>query len=359
MNAAATVTPIERVLLVGYGYAGRRFAAAIDHLSMKGLPIKLVGLCDLRRERLAGASTECFTVLSEALDALAPTVICATVNEESHAAVFAELHDYPRSLVLSEKPLASTYEDAERACEALTNHYFSMNMVERFSPIIKFCFEWLDTEGPFKVIRVESFWGKHRVRDPRPTMGVLTEIVHPLDLFRLLFVPGEVEAVDGIATSSDFSCHSTPLLDSVDVIFRSGDIPIVLHSSFVWARRLRMMTAFIRSARDEVFRMELEFDNPKWDCDRFEVTSIGKDGRLESVCRFSTDAAELPLNIRGVGKVVSFIESSVRAWRGERITWPPLADLSSALELQRDLDNVAHILRGPLETASYHARESV
>ena len=324
-----------------------------------GAPLELVGLCDTDADRLPAGSVACYTNILEAVGALDPTVVCVTVNEGSHATVFEQLRDLPRILVLSEKPLATSLAEAEQACPALANHAFSMNMVERFSPVTRGCLEWLDAEGPFEIVRVESFWGKHRIGDRRPTMGVLSEVIHALDLSRLLFAQGQFRPTGGLATSSDFSPWSDALMDSIDVIASVGKVPLIVHSSFVWARRMRVISAVLRSQRDQVFRVELDFDNPKWDCDRLEITSIGPNGHLTAVHLQVTDVSDLPQSVHGVGKVATFIDTSIRVWRGGHAPRPPLACLATVLELQRDMEAIAAIVANPMCTSGYRSRSRV
>jgi predicted dehydrogenase len=330
---------IERVLVVGYGYAGRRFTAALDHLRKVGLPVEIAGFCDLDASRVP-ADGVLYTDIRAALAELSPTVVCVTVNEAAHAAVFAELRSYRRALVLAEKPLAADVGEAERAADSLRHHAFSMNLVERFSPIVRECAEWLRDAGPFDVVRVESFWGKHRISDPRPTIGVLSELIHPLDLMRHLFGPGEIEVVASAGVRSDFSVAAGERLESVDVLaMQNGRTPFIVHSSFAWPARMRRVTAVVRSAAAGLFCLELTFDTPHWDCDRLVVSSVSETGWLSEVHTKSVDRADLPADIRGVGKVSAFIEASLRAWWAQE-PGHDLADLDSSLNLQRILGQI-------------------
>jgi predicted dehydrogenase len=330
---------VERVLVVGNGYAGRRFTAALSHLARCGVPLELVGICDRDQSRARHDHLPAFIDTAGALALTEPSVVCVTVNESQHGNVYESLADSPPLLVLTEKPLGESEADAELAAEALKNHLVSMNMVERFSPIVRVCREWLEENRPWDIVRIESFWGKHRLFDARPTMGVLSELIHPIDLVEALFAQGplEIEWVHG--TASDFSPRFASMLDSVDVLARGGDTPVVLHSSFVWPKRLRTVVAVLRHPDGRTSRVELTFDDPHWDCDKLEISSIDGSGRIGPVLAFSTDVDDLPEAVRGVGKVATFMDQSIRAWRGEA-TEDALVDLAGGVALQATLSSV-------------------
>lgn len=342
----------DRILIVGLGYAGRRFARSIDYLVSLGRPFVLAGVCDSNPERVSGARVPAFSDVEAALDATQPTVVCVTVNEESHAMVARALEGRPSLLVLSEKPLATSLEEAELMARALAGHRFSMNLVERFSPICFQCRDWLCDQGAVEVVRVDSTWGKHRLGDPRPTMGVLSELIHPLDLAHHLFRLDPIEPLDVLGTSSDFSPHADKLLDTAYIQGRCGESWMTLHSSFVWPRRVRELTAVLRTARSGLVRVFLDFDNPKWDCDKLKIESIGPDGHLGTILESHVSAEEIPGPIRGVAKVCKYIDLSIRSIR-ENAQAELLVGLPDALRLQREIERVREALGHPVPSPSY------
>jgi predicted dehydrogenase len=335
---SADQTTVDRALVVGHGYAGKRFVTALRHLAGAGAPVELVGVCDRSATRLP-AGVAGFTDLADALRTLRPSVICVTVNESDHLAVYEQLASYHRALVISEKPLTTDSRHIDRAREVLGGHCFAMNLVERFSPVVREYRRWARSHGSLDVVRVETFWGKHRVGDPRPTIGVLSELVHSLDLVRYLFLPGKLRILGGHGVESDFSPHSAAILDTVDVHAAMGEIPVLMRSSYAWPTRQRIVTALLWSARGGLIRVKLEFDIPHWDCDRLEISTIAPDGHWERVHNLATHVSSLPAAIRGVGKVVSFVESSLSTWRGHGVT-DEHVDLATAAELQEITDEI-------------------
>ncbi|MEU3479153.1 Gfo/Idh/MocA family protein [Streptomyces sp. NPDC033754] len=345
---------VEDVLVVGYGYAGRRFATALRHLAGEGFPVRIVGVCDREGHRLPDGETG-FTDLTEALRVLRPSVVCVTVNETQHASVYRTLSAYGRALVLSEKPLTADAEDGARAVADLAGHGFSMNLVERFSPVVRECARWLDEQGPFELLRVETFWGKHRIGDARPTMGVLSELIHPLDLIHRLFPGRPLDVLHAQGVASDLDVSSAATLDSLDVTARMGGAPVLLHSSYAWPKRVRTVSALLRSERSGMHRVNLVFDTPHWDCDSLEIVAIAPDGHYRVVHGMETRAADVPAPIRGVAKVVEYLRCSIRHWRagGPEATGTELVGLETAMDLQTTLARMAAAADPRLVQAQY------
>ncbi|MFI6079303.1 Gfo/Idh/MocA family oxidoreductase [Actinoplanes sp. NPDC051343] len=343
--------PVERVLVVGYGYAGRRFAASIDYLGRRGVPVEIVGFCDSDVTKLPDGLRS-FRDITDAVTQLRPTVVCVTVNESAHIAAFEAIANFPPMLVLAEKPLIADPADEKRVTKSLAHHDLSMNLVERYSPILPEFHSWLEDHGPFQVVRAESFWGKHRIGDTRPTMGVLSELIHPLDLVEHVFrtEPFKVKSAAGLV--SDFSPHGTAILDSIDVHGTAGSTPVMLHASFAWPARMRQMTGLLWSRRHGMFRADFTFDTPHWDCDQLRISSIGSTGRFNIVHEMQTTNEDVPAEIRGVGKVAAFIEASIRAWRGQGPR-DQLASLMPALRLQRTLDDIDQAAAPALLSGNY------
>jgi predicted dehydrogenase len=349
------MTRPARVLIVGHGYAGSRFRRALTHLRRQGLPLEIVGVADVDRARhphdLPG-----FVCVESALAALTPDVICVTVNESAHADVLAACAQLPSALLLLEKPLTATLTSAQALAPGLSGHMLSMNLVERFSRPFTTYRAWVAERGPLEAVRVEAFWGKHRLLDQRPTMGVHSELIHALDLIDHVFVPLAGATWQAIGVSSDFSPADDDVLESVDASTCVAGVPVTLHSSFVWPTRMRQVTALLRSPR-QLFRATFDFDRPHWDCDHLQIVEIASSGRWEPVLEESTDITDVPEEIRGVGKLTSFLERSLRGWRnGARDA--DLVGLTEALKLQEQIEQIHRTARQARLSGSYRAEEA-
>jgi predicted dehydrogenase len=316
--------------------------------------VELVGVVDPRpvqAERLPVLHT-----LAEGLRQFEPDIVCVTVNEQQHEAVFDELAGYRPCAILSEKPLTTDLSSATRVVAKLRRHDFSMNLVERFSPVVTHFRAWAARQPDLNVVRAEAHWGKHRIFDPRPTMGVLSELIHPLDLVQYLFLPLRGDAVHAQAVVSDLDVAGGPCADSVDVTFDGGGVPILLHASFAWPERVRSVTALARSG-DALYRILFTFDQPHWDCDRLEIFDIASNGRWRSVLRVATDVADLPKQIAGVGKVETYVRRSLGLVPGGP-GGPDLVGLDEALELQRLLQLIGEAAGPSTVRARYRRPEA-
>jgi predicted dehydrogenase len=176
------------VLVIGVGRSGGRFVRALNYLERIGLPVQVVALCDLNPAPLdtLSAATAIFSDVRVALPAAEPDVVVVCVNEAAHFEVLKAISELaPRALVMCEKPLTETLEQFIHIERLFAPDTITVNFVERYSPIVSDFTDWRKNES-VENLRAEFFWGKYRYRDPRPTMGVLSEIAHPIDLVRAL-----------------------------------------------------------------------------------------------------------------------------------------------------------------------------
>jgi predicted dehydrogenase len=338
---APLLSSVDRVLILGFGYAGRRFAQALRHLEddERGTA-KLAAICDVAapaRDAATHIATPVFDCLERAMEAVHPTVVVVTVNEEAHAEVLHGLAPYRPRAILCEKPLTATLAEAETLPAEITEAALRVNFVERQSPVLTDYFEWAGSASP-RPLRVEFFWGKHRIADPRPTMGVLSEMTHPIDLIDHLFGFEAFEVVDAHGVASDYSPHCDEALDTVSLVARADDYAVLGHSSFTWPRRHRILTALLIDHANTLFRVTLDFDSPRWDCDRLTLERIDRrTGRVETILERATDNTMFPVALFGVAKVASFVRASLREPHAA-LSHHELVDYRQALKIQRVLD---------------------
>ncbi|MEI6117917.1 MAG: hypothetical protein WCP92_01340 [bacterium] len=81
--------------------------------------------------------------------------------------------------------LVENIEQAEQLLHIFQDHEISINFVERHSIIIEKFKKWIH-ENDVYISRASFKRGKYRLHDSRPTVGVLSEISHPLDLILML-----------------------------------------------------------------------------------------------------------------------------------------------------------------------------
>ena len=264
--------------------------------------------------------------------------VIITVNECDHYEILKKIAGTNVSLILCEKPLVENIQQAEEIKHILKQPV-SMNMVERFSPIIDEFFQWKKTHDSALLCKVEFFWGKNRIKDHRPTIGVISEIIHPLDLIYYIFDFPNLEINEVIASHSDFSISGDEVTDSVDISARADHCQILGHSSFTWAHRHREITAFY-NFNGALYRVNFIFDDPLWDCDKLKIDKISQNGEVKSVLDVETKNEDFPNELHQIYKVSRFFEQSMALLSNENSDNPRLVSISHAVELQRLLEDM-------------------
>lgn len=351
----------ERVLIVGFGAAGRRFARVVRYMAdIRPNQVVLGGVCDTSPLALGEAAefAPTFEDLETALRKIDPTSVIVAVNESAHAEVLHKLGDRPPRAVMCEKPLTATLSEALALPTRITSSALTVNLVERQSPVLSDYFDWAADRSGLRPLRVEFFWGKHRVADRRPTMGVLSEMTHPLDLVDYLFGFERLDIACAHAVSSDYSPHHPGALETVSLVGRADDYVVLGASSFAWPRRHRTITALLTDSKDELFRLTVDFDTPRWDCDHLILERIDRDGGARTTVLARAISNEMfPPALAGVAKVAGFVEQSIELSLGGEAVHS-LVGYDQAVKLQRLLaqletatgDSITHFELGSRET---------
>ena len=277
------MSDLPRVLLIGAGFAGERFAKVLRHLGEDLGHVLLVGACDPRtRLRDRGDDVPHYTELDRAVEELSPDAFVVAVNERDHYPVLRNLAERVgdrRHLVMCEKPMVSNVSEMETllTLPGWAQLDLRLHMVERHSKVVEDFRWWLAEAGAVRFLRAEFFWGKNRVSDQRPTMGVLSEIIHPLDLIQ--FITGEqVAGCRSMVVRSDYPIHRSMTQETLDLAGGLGTSGLVVgHTSFAWTARDRRITFHFETA-DAVYAATLSFDMPRWDCDALRVDRLGGGG---------------------------------------------------------------------------------
>lgn len=333
----------ERVLIIGYGFAGLRFERVLNHIALEDPSfIAKIGICDISESKLAQSSNPLqFTDLSLALLEIKPTVIVVAVNEEDHFEVLLELQSYIPRLLLIEKPLTATLEQALEIQPLFGKTKMSLNMVERYSPIVHEYRNWKHAHLDMKVTRVEFFWGKQKFGDPRPSIGVLSEIAHPLDLIGLICDVEKLSVSHAIGSASDFLPNNDRLLDNIDVILQTPYFPIIGHSSFLWSERKRHINIYLSDGK-QVYSVEMKFDNPYWDADQLVIKKLnwGYQSNASTVHSFQVKNTDFQSELNQVYKVYRYVKTSILCDR-LGIDCNYQVDYKQALKIQRVLHSIA------------------
>lgn len=341
------VPPEHRIVLIGLGASGRRFLKVVQYAEQVfDGRIRLVGIIDACPNLDIPEGVAHYKCVADAVVGCTPTAAVVSVNEESHAAILSELARTNVQAILCEKPLTTTQREMDDLPVQLSEKRFALNMVERFSPVINDYFTWALQQESLRPVRVQFFWGKSRVRDQRPTMGVMSEIIHPLDLVIHLFKLNNLQVRSGFSHCSDFSVHDRMLEDTVHCKLVDAHSTILsAHASFAWPERRREITAFLRDAQGTTFQAHFSFDSPLWDCDQLIIWQVSAaTGARTPVFRKNYSNQDFPEELHQTNKLWSFLfngldERYIGASPSSRV------DLAQAKELQELLASVQSQIR--------------
>ncbi len=336
-------------LIVGLGRAGSRFVRAIQYLNSTNYRIELTAVADSKGAKLEPFRQNgiaAFTAYSDALQAGKYDIIINCLNEKDHYNFFKYVMDnsIPYQRIISEKPLTETIDQAEDVRQAYDEKDISINFIERYSQIINDVRDKL-LEDDLRISRANYFWGKYRIHDHRPTMGVLSEISHPIDLITWLAsvdpgCPYQIQV--GPVISSDFSPHADCVFDSITagILFKNG-LLVTGSSSFVWEGRDRRIELFLSDQTGELIQMlTLRFDNPFWDIDHLVCYDLqSQAGVPVKMWARRITQAEIPNQTFSIQKMVGFLKENLHELQDKKDS-KSLARLSQGLYVQRILEDL-------------------
>ncbi|MGW1865293.1 Gfo/Idh/MocA family oxidoreductase [Streptomyces mauvecolor] len=331
-----------KVLIVGLGYAGTRFHKAFGNTG-KPMSFAYVGRNRTRTDLPYYGS------VSGALADFGPDVVVVTVPDAAHAAVLGELDGFT-GFVVSEKPLTTARDDLRSVESALSKTSgFCLDLVERYSESSVYLRDFIRTRD-LQLVRAHFTWGKDRINDHRPTSGVPSEVVHPLDLVGWIAGGGaEITLESVLGTRSDFSVSGPEVLDSVALAGRLGTGTVTGYSSFVNITRKREVDFVLRSPDGDLIYASAAYDTPSWDADRLRVwrrTSTGDEviHELDTGDRPVPPGAETVVKL---GRMAAEVTEFATTGRAPAAPFPGLAD---SLRLQLLLNTMEREARttGPV-----------
>src|SRR5699024_1998398 len=167
-----------KVLIIGMGFSGKMFLETFQNISnMYDEEIKIVYTARNKRD----VKIKYYPDVQQAINEFKPNLVVVAVNDENHGEILSLLKNY-NGFVICEKPLVDPEFDIETIIKSLSNiSGFCLNMVARYSKASLLLKSFVDSHD-LKLIRADFLWEKNRINDYRPTTGVMSEIIHPLDL---------------------------------------------------------------------------------------------------------------------------------------------------------------------------------
>lgn len=323
------------ILIVGFGYAGKRFYSAFKSIASK----EAINFACVTRGKVDDElSLPCYPVLKDALTVFKPSVVIISTTDNEHVKVMADLAGYT-GFVICEKPLAVPGDNWKVTCKNIKGvSGFALNLVERYS-FATVLLKSLIKERGWSLVRGSFFWGKNRINDYRPTCGVMSEVIHPLDLMTWICddrTSMVIKSISGIR--SDFSISGAQVLDTVLLTAEINGVPISGYSSFVNIQRQRNMDFSFTDPEGEIIHARITYDTPAWDCDHIRVWAVGCDGneRVLVEQRQENDDPKLStiLKLSALCRDVYYFVSE------GRLPSQPFPDLKTASQLQDILDDI-------------------
>ncbi len=263
------------VLIIGLGYAGLRFQRAFEHLASR-YPLQLA-YCSRRRKH---SSLPYYSNLKEALQELQPEIVVVSANDIQHANVLADLNGY-RGFILCEKPMLVPGDDLPGLAAGLrAASGFALDLVERYSEATALLKAMVQREQ-WRLLRASFHWGKDRLNDYRPTCGVISEVIHALDLVSWICPTHEpMRLHHAIGIDSDFSISGDRVQDTVMFSAGLGAATVAGYASFVNIHRQRTLDFSFADPAGAIIHARLEFDEPNWDVDHLRVWTRNAKGAL-------------------------------------------------------------------------------
>ncbi|MER5946698.1 Gfo/Idh/MocA family oxidoreductase [Streptomyces sp. NPDC001904] len=332
------------VLISGMGYAGSRFLSALRTLdSIPGIGADIeVAYHSRRRTR---DDLPYYSSLEQALTDFAPDLVIVAVTDSAHAEILTALDGYT-GFVLAEKPLTSRHDDLDAVTAALHHTSgFAMDLVERYSDVTVALRQYVRDHG-LTLVRAHATWGKDRINDHRPTVGVTSEVIHSLDLLRWIAGgPCDLTLVDAVGVTSDFSVSGPEVLDTVALTARVGDAPVTVYSSFTNITRQRTVDCTFRATDGSLVHASTVYDTPAWDADHLRIWRRGQHGD-EVLCEVDTRHEPVPERLRAIVKMrrlVADVLHYVRHGEEPDIAFAGLAESVGLQQLLNAIEEQARI----------------
>ncbi|WP_339193288.1 Gfo/Idh/MocA family oxidoreductase [Aeribacillus sp. FSL W8-0870] len=326
------------VLICGLGYAGTRFLKAFSNMNKDIVGARKINFAYVNRNPKR-RDIQYFKEVDAAIEQFEPHIIVISVNDEFHMDIIKKLEGY-KGFVICEKPLANTNDDLELLEAKLKSvSGFCLNLIERYSDATIVLKKFVE-EHNLQLIRANFYWGKNRMNDYRPTVGVISEIIHPLDLIQWICASNtdlELKSIQG--TRSDFSVSGSDVLDSAAVTACLGKAAITGYSSFVNIVRKREVDLVFASPQNRLIFANMVFDTPVWDVDHLRIwerTPFGEQVIMDMKTNIDDSKPELK-TIRKLVRLVNDVGGYVVNGAAPSQLF---ASLQTALKLQKLLNTI-------------------
>ncbi|PTI89688.1 hypothetical protein, partial [Mammaliicoccus vitulinus] len=255
-----------------------------------------------------------------------------------HIDILKELSNY-KGIILCEKPFVSNEDELKMAQQFINKDQQNLilSTVIRFSLASQKLKSFID-ENSLKIKRINFVWKKNRINDFRPTVGVISEIIHPLDTIQWLFNK-KVNINSTIRTDSNFALDKNEYLpDSLFISGRVGEGVVTGYSSFVSLKVERFIDITLKDiTSDEHYYVKLCYDSPDWFEDRLSIYKESN-GKSKEVVSFNSLDIDTDYD-KKLERIIFMIEPIIKK---PKQYWKNYAQGSSVLELQTLLNSLCN-----------------
>lgn len=341
-----------KILIIGLGYAGTRYLRAFSLSNQEAVTFAYVDKRQVNKELIY------FNNVRDALAVYKPAIIIVTVNDEFHAEILNQLCDF-RGFVICEKPLCNIKDNLGFLSKNLNQiSGFCLDLIERYSEAtlaLKSCIN----EQRLTLLRAHFYWGKDRINDPRPTCGVISEVIHALDIIQ--FITGttnQYQLNNVIGSCSDFSISGTHVLDSVALTAHLNDAVVTGYSSFVNITRKREIDLTFISPEKKLIYATLVFDTPEWDIDYLKIWERNAKGD-KIIRELHTNTNNPDSTLHTIRKLRHQVEDVIHFVKNKCKPSQEFPDLATAISLQELLNSIQKHIKpiGPVRYVQGEIRE--
>lgn len=323
-----------KVLIIGMGFSGKMFLEAFHKIShLYNLDINIAYTSRTKKN----IDLIYYPSVNSSLRLFNPDILVISVNDENHGEILSSIKNY-RGFIICEKPFVDPNFELSKARDLLgAASGFCLNMVARYSQAARLLKTYVN-ENNLKLIRANFLWGKNRINDYRPTTGIISEIIHPLDLIQWINLDYSLNLnyIQGI--KSDYSISGDEIPDSTFIIGEINGAVVTGYSSFVNLFRRRELDFVFQDIHNKLIFSQLAFDTPNWYEDSVRIwteTSI----KTEEILYFNSLAHEYngDRKIERVVNVVKDITDFIMMGKEPIFNFPTLED---AIRLQKLLNEI-------------------
>ncbi|MCP3740789.1 Gfo/Idh/MocA family oxidoreductase [Rossellomorea sp. BNER] len=323
-----------RVLIIGMGLSGNMFLEAFQSISK--LYDEEVDIAYTARNK-RDVTVPYYQSIPISLEEFEPDIVVVAVNDENHGDVLSQLEGF-KGFVICEKPFVDPEFNLDSAKTILKDvSGFCLNMVARYSEAASLLKAYVE-DHQLSLVRANFLWGKNRINDYRPTTGVISEVIHPLDLVQWINFGSKLNIKQIHGVKSDFSISGNDIPDSISVLGDVNGAVITGYSSFVnLFRRRELDFVFLDKDHNLIFA-EISFDTPNWYEDSLLIWREAEEQR-EVLVKFNSLDQEFDgdRKIERISKVVKEVSDFVILGREPKYKFP---DLKEAISLQRLLNQI-------------------